>query len=201
MGAFFFTNDVHQEITQPIRYFCNDIRDASTFMQILDLKRFSDVRLWHKRKLINWNVTWSLLRHFDVKSHNIRTSFKHSSLTALSLKIMADELPLLHHLQTIRRPDLYDANWKCLACNTDFETWFHLWECPTYKPLFLAILESTKRHLASKISSITQRPDLLTQWDNLRCWSYPSTHSSSSVDISFETCFRGFIPTELFMFV
>jgi hypothetical protein len=117
----FKVNDSYTPITSNLRYFMNDCFDAYTFNNIINLSRFKDILTWHNDKLINWNTTWSLLTSpvdCNKKSH---TSFKQSSAHAFSLKLMANELPLLRTLQTIRNPDLYDPSWKCPVCDSDIE--------------------------------------------------------------------------------
>jgi hypothetical protein len=107
---YFKVNDSYTPITSNLRYFMNDCFDAYTFNNIINLSRFKDILTWHNDKLINWNTTWSLLTSPVDCNKKSQTSFKQSSAHAFSLKLMANELPLLNTLQTIRNPDLYDPS-------------------------------------------------------------------------------------------
>jgi hypothetical protein len=165
--TFFIFNASHIPITSNLRYFMNDCFDTYTFNNIINLSRFKDILTWHNDKLINWNTTWSLLTSSidcDTKS---RTSYKQSSTHTFTLKLMANELPLLKTLQTIRNPNLYDSSWNCPSCNLSVEDWNHLWHCNTHKPFLSAILDNTKSFLLSKLDQTLITPSFIVRWNSL----------------------------------
>src|SRR2546421_577453 len=88
---------------------------------------------------------------------------------------MLDELPLLSHLQTYQRPDIYQSDWNCILCHNDKETWHHLWLCPVLKPMLTALCQETKKGLEGWIRASNPNVPLNfpSTWDNLECWSYP----------------------------
>jgi hypothetical protein len=106
-----------------------------------------------------------------------------------------DELPLLHNLQSKRRPDLYDEDWNCVLCGNDKETWLHLWACPHIKDDLSHLLDFTKDMMFDNACfSRNSTPDsILDAWDNLSCWQYPTDDTSV---FSFESLLRGFVPKD-----
>ena len=109
---------------------------------------------------------------------------------------MLDELPLLHKLQTARRPDLYKDDWNCFLCDEDKETWIHIWQCLALKPRLLSLLSSTKDALETWVKEnskfrFSQFPD---SQNGLTVWSYPDP---LSYEFTFDLLIRGFIPTDL----
>jgi hypothetical protein len=105
---------------------------------------------------------------------------------------------LLSHLQTYRRPDLYQADWNCILCHQDKETWSHLWVCSTLVPLLKTLLDDTKRSFEKHItkSPKSQSCPISSTWHNLPCWQLlPANQPLTS--ITFESLIRGFIPIQL----
>jgi hypothetical protein len=109
---------------------------------------------------------------------------------------MLDELPLLSKLQTHRRPDLYNKDWNCALCNTDKETWLHLWHCPILKPLFQQLCFEVKSKMESWIIEHSNHSNVTfpSSWHNSDFWFYPTNDTSL---MSFESLIRGFIPLQL----
>jgi hypothetical protein len=106
-----------------------------------------------------------------------------------------DELPLLYKLQTIRRPDLYKADWNCILCHKDKETWSHLWQCDQLKPMLTGLCLATKTAMETWISDSSDKPITFTnEWNDLECWQYPSPISTSQ---QFASLLQGFIPSSL----
>ena len=107
-----------------------------------------------------------------------------------------DELPLLHNLQSKRRPDLYNDNWNCVLCGNEKETWLHLWSCPHLKDDLIHLLDFTKELMFDNacFSRNSTRDDILNAWDALTCWQYPTNDTSI---FSFESLLRGFVPRDL----
>ena len=114
----------HQVQTAP-RTFMKTLFDALRFNSLLALPRWKTVESWHSLRYLDWPATWLLFNHIHNGSKS-STSFSSSAKKAFSTKMMLNELPLLSILQTIRRPDLYDASWNCILCHLDKETWSHL---------------------------------------------------------------------------
>src|SRR5205807_2231067 len=124
------------------------------------------------------------------------SSFKKSIHIAFISKLMLDELPLLHKLQTTRHPDLYNASWNCFLCNEDKETWDHLWQCSVLKPRLVSLLTSTKQAFETWIKEnskfrITHFPD---SWNNSSVWMYPDPCVSST---TFDFMIKGIVPSDL----
>ena len=108
-----------------------------------------------------------------------------------------DELPLLHRLQTIRRPDLYDPDWNCILCHEAKETWTHLWQCTTLLPILRPLRIATKAAFENWIRAYhnsSSRFIFADSWQNLDVWSPPDNDTSL---ITFDFLIRGFVPTAL----
>ena len=110
--------------------------------------------------------------------------------------LLLDELPLLHKLQTTRRPDLYDQSWNCFLCNEDKETWDHIWQCPVLKPRLTSLCSCTKIAFEDWVKENTklQFTHFSTQWNNLSVWTYSD---SSFYGFTFDLLIKGLIPSEL----
>jgi hypothetical protein len=175
----------------------NECFQAQSFASIIQLSRFADLVPLQVSKGINWTATWALLHFAEGDYSSTLTSFECSNICAFNLKLMANELPLLHKLQSVRRPDLYSSDWLCPSYNTAPETWFHLWHCPAYSDIFKTILGDTLRKLFNLLPSSTKHSSKFhDSWSSLWCWKFPDPMSPSS--FSFETLFREFVPSELF---
>jgi hypothetical protein len=175
----------------------NDCFQAQSFASIIQLSRFANLVPLHESKGINWTATWALLHFAEGDYSSTLTSFERSNICAFNLKLMASELPLLHKLQTVRRPDLYSNDWLCPSCNTAPETWIHLWHCSIYSDIFKSILNDTSRKLFDLLPSFTKYSSKFRDsWSSLWCWKFPDPTSSSP--LSFETLFKGFVLSELF---
>jgi hypothetical protein len=127
------------------------------------------------------------------------TSFKHNANFAWASKLMMEELPLLSTLQ-IRRPDLYNEDWNCVLCDTDKETWSHLWTCPVNAPKIRGLCSAAKQSLIDLLASHDQAPSdgltdaILRDLDALDCWNDSLSTDSA---LNFDLFIRGFIPTSL----
>jgi hypothetical protein len=85
----------------------------------------------------------------------------------------------------------------CPSCNTAPETWFHLWNCPSYSDIFKTILKDTSTKLFDLLPSSTKHSSKFRDsWSSLGCWKFSDPTSPSS--FSFKTLFRGFVPSDLF---
>src|SRR6185436_14387415 len=133
-GLFLRVDNQHLSVAQPVRGFVKSIHSAINFHNLLSLNRWSRINFFNNRSMIDWTATWHLWK-FKLDLSSQQTSFKHSALKAFCAKLLMDELPLLHRLQTIWRPDLYDPDWNCILCHEAKETWTHLWQCSTLIPL------------------------------------------------------------------
>src|SRR3989449_2231588 len=173
----------------------NTIFEAQCFNKYVNLQRYSFISFLNNNRCIDWLATWSRFKNCSnqPKSH---TSFKKSTHIAFASKLMLDELPLLHKLQTTRRPDLYDKDWNCFLCNEDKETWDYLWQCSALKPRLNSLLTCTKQAFEAWIKEnskfrINHLPD---SWNNLIVWQYPDPCMAST---TFDLMIKGFIPTDL----
>src|SRR5437762_13174309 len=108
-----------------------------------------------------------------------------------------DELPLQDKL--VRwRPDLYKSHWKCALCNTEQESWSHLWHCPNLQNRINALLTTTKEAYLSLLRTYVPRlsTTFVDTFTSLLCWSLPS-HQEQIQDLNFDSFVRGFIPSAL----
>jgi hypothetical protein len=197
LGLFYQFNDSCIQLHSPnTRSLIKQIFSAYNFFSLLHLGRWKDILTFHQHKTINWNATWSTF-NYHVNMSKTATSYAHSSRISFSTKLMLDELPLLAHLQTRRRPDLYQAEWNCILCHNDKETWSHIWSCPVLTPLLKTLLDNTKTSFEQWITTKSTRqplPTLQASWHNLDCWKYPSESTNL---LTFDYLIRGFIPLQL----
>ena len=170
--------------------------DAFNFNNILNLKRWTDIKDSSDRSHINWNATWGLFNYHALAKKST-TSFKHSTKVTFATKLLMNELPLQDKL--VRwRPDLYKSHWKCTLCNTEQESWSHLWRCSNLQNRIVAILIVTKEAYLSLLRTYVLRlsTTFVNTFTSLPCWSLPSP-SGQSQDLNFDSLVRGFIPTAL----
>src|SRR2546430_2704745 len=108
-----------------------------------------------------------------------------------------DELPLQDKLVR-RRPDLYKSHWKCALCDTEQESWSHLWRCPNLQNRIAAILMVTKEAYLSLLRTYVLRlsTTFVNTFTSLPCWSLPSP-SGKLQELNFDFLVRGFIPSAL----
>src|SRR5436305_14541764 len=103
-----------------------------------------------------------------------------------------DELPLQDKL--VRwRPDLYKSHWKCALCNTEQESWSHLWCCSNLQNRITAILITTKEAYLSLLRTYVPRlsTTFVNTFTSLSCWSLLSPLGQSQ-DFTFDSLVRGF---------
>ena len=177
------------------RAFVKSIFDAQCFNNFINLQRCNFISFLTDTKSIDWLATWNRFKNCSPqpKSH---TSFKKSAHVAFSTKLMLDELPLLHKLQTTRRPDLYDHSWNCFLCNEHKENWDHLWQCPVLKPRLSSLCSCTKLAFEDWIKENAKLQSIHSsaQWNNLSVWTYPDP---SFYGITFDSLIKGLIPSDL----
>ena len=194
-GIFFnFKNEFIRPPTSP-RLFAKYIFEAQCFSKFITLQRCNFISFLNNNRCIDWPATWSRFKNCSnqPKSH---TSFKKSIHMAFASKLILDELPFLHKLQTTRWPDLYNDNWNCFLCDEDKETWNHLWHCSFLKPRLSSLLSSTKQAFETWINDnckfqISHLPD---SWNNLSVWKYPDPSVSTT---TFDLMIKGLIPSDL----
>ena len=104
----FNSDSLSTPITKDCRAQLKEIVDALNFNDILDLKRWTDIKDFTDRSQINWDATWGLF-NFHVSAKKSTTSFKHSTKVTFATKLLMDELPLQDKLVR-RHPDLYKSH-------------------------------------------------------------------------------------------
>src|SRR3989337_1767539 len=76
--------------------------------------------------LVDWQLTFECLFHnFD---DTFPTSRQHSSSVLFKLQNLNRALPTLEWLK-LRQPHIYSTSWFCYLCNTQKETWHHIYNC------------------------------------------------------------------------
>ena len=107
-----------------------------------------------------------------------------------------NELPILENLK-IRRPDLYQQQWKCPLCDSFNETFEHfLISCYATFPQIKRLRIWTMDLFISKLIDLnTKGPPINTNiLIDQDCWKY---FSITAPKLSFIHLFRGFVPTSL----
>src|SRR4051794_17432228 len=107
-----------------------------------------------------------------------------------------EELPLLDKL--IRRnPEVYNEEWKCMLCDQEQESWFHIWRCSYLLNRLITLQQATKRSFEDLLSvTIPNRSATFTStWNALPCWSLLLTSSNTVVTLDY--LIRDFIPSSL----
>ena len=109
-----------------------------------------------------------------------------------------NELPLQDRLVR-RHLDLYKSHWKCALCNTEQESWSHLWRCSNLQNRIVAILIVTKEAYLSLLRTYVLRlsTTFVNTFTSLPYWSLPSHLAQSQEDLNFDSLVRGFIPSAL----
>jgi len=107
-----------------IRHFLKDALEARIHESWLSSYNMSYVApIQH---LVDWQFT------FECLFHNIDdalpTSRQHSSSVLFKLQNLNRALPTLEWLK-LRQPHIYSASWFCCLCNTQKETWHHIYSC------------------------------------------------------------------------
>jgi hypothetical protein len=125
------------------------------------------------------------------------TNFKHSIKVSFGTKLLMNELPLQDKLVR-RHPDIYKSDWKCVLCNTEQESWSHLWRCPHLQPRIQSLLIATKAALRALLDTyISALPSSFdNDMDSVSCWSLPDATAPHHV-LSFDSLIRGLVPSAL----
>jgi hypothetical protein len=198
LDLYFTHNSNSIKVTTPnTRHCLKSLFSAFNFSSLLNLDRWKDILTLHQHQSIDWTASWHAYNCHNGES-KVSTTYKHSARVVFSTKLMLDELPLLSHLQSYRRPDLYKADWMCILCHNERETWSHLWTCSALRPFITTLIENTKQvfeHHLAKSTKLPSTPPTPT-WHNLPCWQLPSNNKPVS-NITFEFLIRGFIPKQL----
>src|SRR3990170_454224 len=194
----FIDNSSTRRINTQARAITKDIYDALNFNNLLDLSRWrNDITPFSDASDINWPATWDLFK-FHTNHKKCSTSFKHSAKVTFATKLMLNELPLQDNLVK-RRPDIYSSDIMCPLCDQEQESWDHLWTCSVLTPSLVTIRDATKltmfQHIQDHVLGFTST--FVNTWDNLPCWSLPSSDSTSS-SFTFDFLVRGFIHSTLF---
>src|SRR3954451_24942238 len=82
-------------------------KQATSFEQLISLKRYEAIIPLHDRSKINWDCTFFVMQ-YDMMTSLHHTSFAQNRAFTWATKLLLNELPLLATLQR-RRPDLYKA--------------------------------------------------------------------------------------------
>ena len=108
-----------------------------------------------------------------------------------------NELPLQDKLVR-RRPDLYKSHWKCALCDTEQESWSHLWRCSSLRTRIDSLIITTKEAYLSLLRTYVYRlsSTFVNTFTSLPCWSLPPS-SGQAQDLNFDSLVRGFIPSSL----
>jgi ribonuclease HI len=99
----------------------------------------------------SWINFWKQCR----QGSSLQTSLKQAKERNFRVKLMNNELPTLHNLQT-RRPDIYkDAT--CLTCGNREENTEHIFDCPALLSTRLQIWKEVKEKTVSKFKEISKK--------------------------------------------
>jgi len=125
------------------------------------------------------------------------TSFLASSKKKSHVKYLIEELPTIEHMKK-RRPDLYN-NWLCPNCESQQETFSHVWLCSSVSHVMNQIITASKQDIVRLII------EKVTALHPGRVSSLPSTildqHSvwsliHSADEFTFLDLIKGFVPKE-----
>ena len=195
-GLFVSYNNNCVMVDKPVRGFIKSLHSAFNFHELLSLNRWSRIAFFNNRSMLDWTATWHLW-NFKLCDSSLQSSFKYSARKAFSAKLLMDELPLLHRLQTARRPDLYSPDWNCILCHEDKETWTHLWQCNTLRPILQPLRIATKKAFENWIAADHPHASPIKfadSWHQLDVWSAPTDDTSL---LTFDYLIRGFVPVAL----
>src|SRR4051794_38917108 len=97
-----------------------------------------------------------------------------------------NELPLMDKL-TQRNPMVYKDHWKCMLCNQEQESWFHLWRCSHLLPRLDALCQATKLGFEDLLSITTSNRSTVftSDWNALACWSLPLTDNTNHITFDY----------------
>ena len=183
----------------PVKYdtrlFVKHIFDAFNLNVLLDLKRWKHISFLNDSQSIDWTATWSLFKSY-LDFPNAHTSFKKSTLKTFRVKLLINELPILHNLQSYRRPDIYNPNWNCLLCDEEKETLTHLWNCSSLSNATSPLPNCTKTAFEQLIILKNSQSFIAfsQQWHNLSIWQLPNPNL---FQFSFDLFAQGFVPKSL----
>ncbi|GBC00801.1 hypothetical protein RclHR1_03980017 [Rhizophagus clarus] len=121
-------------------------------------------------KLFDWSLTFRYIKDkFD------ETSAFDSRFNSFKTKLRAEELLTQDNLCK-RSPSVYTGNWRCALCNTELETYQHLWSYSATQNTRAEIVHNSKDQLFNLIILFIQNKvnidhnDIFININNLDCW-------------------------------
>ena len=178
------------QISTHLRHFISDLSRNTGFERWFNLHRNTKYR----KLEVDWHSTFQALDNDEPRSS---TSFLASSKKKSRVKYLIEELPTIEHMKK-RRPDLYN-NWLCPNCESQQETFSHVWLCPSVSHVMNQIIIASKQDI---VRLITEK---VTALHPGRVSSLPSTildqHSVWSLiysadEFTFLDLIKGFVPKE-----
>ncbi|GBC07043.1 hypothetical protein RclHR1_07200001 [Rhizophagus clarus] len=159
----------HKPIERNITLMVKDIREIQYIEQFLMLNRNKYFISPSDLESFDWSLTFRYIKDkFD------ETSAFDSSFNSFKTKLHAEELPTQDNLCK-RSPSVYIGSWRCVLCNTELETYQHLWSCFTTQNMKVEIVHNSKDQLFNLILPFIQDKinidynDISTNIDNLDC--------------------------------
>src|SRR5277367_3315848 len=172
------------------RKFLRHYTQAITFNRFYSAHRHSNFQVNVTRNVINWPLS-----HVICALNNcVDTSFINSRLRSFQIKCAVEELPTIRILK-LRRPDLYNHNWKCCSCEIEEESFPHIWLCSSRTETMHNTISAVRLHLLQQINLYLPLPladgsPSATALFNAPFWCLNASRSS----FSFIDMIKGLIP-------
>ncbi|GBC00835.1 hypothetical protein RclHR1_03990012 [Rhizophagus clarus] len=165
-----------------------DIKETQYIEQFLKLNRNRYFTSPSNLESFDWSLTFRYIKDkFDETSvFDFRFNF-------FKIKLHAKKLPTQDNLCK-RSPSVYTSSWRCALCNTDLETYQHLWSYSAMQNTRAEIVHNSKLIILFIQDKVNiDHNDIFTNIDNLDCW------NSSNIEI---LCLvKGIIPKSFSKFL
>ena len=126
-------------VTVPIRPLIQDITQSIMYS---NFQHLSVINKYHHLN-IHWLATAFYL------NDNIATactSYEASAVKKKKIQRLIEFLPTMEVLK-LRHPNVFDQTWFCVRCESDDESFNHIWECPTSWTLMRSIIQDSQLFL------------------------------------------------------
>ena len=130
-------------VTVPIRPFIQDITQSITY------NNFQHLFVINKHHYLN--IHW-LATAFYLNDNiaTARTSYEASAVKKKKYQRLMELLPTMEVLK-VRHPNVFNQNWLCVRCESDDETFNHIWECLTSWTSMKSIIHNSQLFLRDLI--------------------------------------------------
>ncbi|GBB87698.1 hypothetical protein RclHR1_01420001 [Rhizophagus clarus] len=146
-------------IEENLRRFIRKINYITNTESFINLNRNGKYR----HLSVDWQLTFMIIQGCD---RTYVTSYKQSVMKHKKIRYIIEELPTVEKMKTINNVIFKD--WKCALCETDDETFDHVWLCDEQEDSITILIAKCKEYLLLLINKYRANKDTVyTNLDNI----------------------------------